>query len=120
MDENATTLDRIHQAAKAEFLEKGYKDASLTKIAAELHQSVSSLSKLIRKKTGCTFKELLARKRFAQSMLLLADTDLSVGDIADSVGYEGTGYFFRRFKALYKTTPLKYRRTHRAGDQIKI
>ena len=32
MDENATTLDRIHQAAKAEFLEKGYKDASLRNI----------------------------------------------------------------------------------------
>jgi AcrR family transcriptional regulator len=32
VDENVTTLDRIHQAAKAEFLEKGYKDASLRNI----------------------------------------------------------------------------------------
>lgn len=30
--ENLTTLERIHQAAKAEFLEKGYKDASLRNI----------------------------------------------------------------------------------------
>ena len=29
---NLTTLERIHQAAKAEFLEKGYKDASLRNI----------------------------------------------------------------------------------------
>lgn len=32
IDENLTTLARIHQAAKAEFLEKGYKDASLRNI----------------------------------------------------------------------------------------
>ena len=32
IDENLTTLERIHQAAKAEFLEKGYKDASLRNI----------------------------------------------------------------------------------------
>ncbi|MFR2278951.1 MAG: TetR/AcrR family transcriptional regulator, partial [Lachnospiraceae bacterium] len=29
---NGTTLENIHQAAKAEFLEKGYKDASLRNI----------------------------------------------------------------------------------------
>ena len=32
IDGNRTTLERIHQAAKAEFLEKGYKDASLRNI----------------------------------------------------------------------------------------
>ena len=30
--ESQTTLERIHRAAKAEFLEKGYKDASLRNI----------------------------------------------------------------------------------------
>ena len=29
---NGTTLENIHRAAKAEFLEKGYKDASLRNI----------------------------------------------------------------------------------------
>lgn len=102
------------------YINRSYKDASLTKIAEEMHQSVSSLSKLIRRRTGCTFKELLARKRFAQSMRLLLDTDLAVGEIADCVGYEGTGYFFRRFKQLYNTTPLKYRNLHREGSKIRI
>ncbi|MBS5517422.1 MAG: TetR/AcrR family transcriptional regulator [Clostridiales bacterium] len=32
MDGNLTTVERIHRAAKAEFLEKGYKDASLRSI----------------------------------------------------------------------------------------
>ena len=32
MNRNLTTLERIHLAAKAEFLEKGYKDASLRNI----------------------------------------------------------------------------------------
>lgn len=32
IDENLTTLERIHRTAKAEFLQKGYKDASLRNI----------------------------------------------------------------------------------------
>ena len=32
IDGNRTTLERIHQAARREFLEKGYKDASLRNI----------------------------------------------------------------------------------------
>lgn len=32
MEENLTTLERIHRAARREFLDKGYKDASLRKI----------------------------------------------------------------------------------------
>lgn len=32
IDENLTTLERIHQGAKTEFLEKGYRDASLRTI----------------------------------------------------------------------------------------
>ena len=32
IDENLTTLERIHRAARAEFLQKGYKDASLRNI----------------------------------------------------------------------------------------
>ena len=32
IDGNLTTLERIHRAARAEFLQKGYKDASLRNI----------------------------------------------------------------------------------------
>ena len=40
--ESQTTLERIHRAAKAEFLEKGYKDASLRKMCIrDSHLSVS-------------------------------------------------------------------------------
>ena len=39
---NLTTLERIHQAAKAEFLEKGYKDASLRNIVKSVNMTTGA------------------------------------------------------------------------------
>lgn len=51
------------------------------------------LSKLIKQKTGYTFQELLQHKRFETAAHLLAETDLSVEEIALDVGYENQSYF---------------------------
>ena len=42
IDENLTTLDQIHEAAKAEFLQKGYKDASLRNIVKSLGKTLGA------------------------------------------------------------------------------
>ena len=43
----------------------------------------------------------------AQNMLL--DTDLSVGEIARSVGYDDQLYFSRLFHRYFGTSPREYR-----------
>ena len=67
------------------------------------HQSVSVLSKLIRQKTGYTFKELLQQRKFETAARLLTETDLAVEEIALDVGYENLSYFFRQFKSRYSS-----------------
>ena len=42
MAENLTTLERIHRAAKAEFLRKGYKDASLRNIVKSVDMTTGA------------------------------------------------------------------------------
>ena len=91
------------------YIKSDCKNANLTKIAKDTHQSVSVLSKLIRQKTGDTFKELLQQRRFETAAHLLMETDLAVEEIALDVGYENLSYFFRQFKSRYGVTPRAYR-----------
>ena len=99
--------DRYYHLVLLAENEEGY--ANLTKIAKDTHQSVSVLSKLIRQKTGDTFKELLQQRRFETAAHLLMETDLAVEEIALDVGYENLSYFFRQFKSRYGVTPRAYR-----------
>ena len=92
------------------YINSDCKNASLTRIAEDTHQSITTLSKLIKQKTGYNFKELLQRKRFQMAVHLLCDTKLSIEEIALDVGYENQSYFFRQFKERYGMTPYKYRK----------
>ena len=69
------------------------KNASLTRIAEDTHQSMTALSKLIKQKTGYNFQELLQRKRFQMAVHLLCDIKLSIEEIVLDVGYENQSYF---------------------------
>lgn len=106
--------------AVLDYINSDCKNANLTKIAEDTHQSVTVLSKLIKQKTGHNFQELLQRKRFQTAVHLLLDTDLPIEDIALDVGYENQSYFFRQFKKRYGMTPRQYRIEHKKDIAIRL
>ena len=91
-------------------IEENYKSANLTEIAERMNQSVYQLSRLVKKSTGSTFKELLQQKRFHKAVELLRNTSLPVADVIYSVGYDNTSYFHRMFREKYGTTPKEFRK----------
>ena len=91
------------------YIEEHYPDGSLTEIAGSLHYELSSLSRLIRQKTGKTYTELLQEKRLSQAAWLLRNTDKHVDEIANAVGYENLSYFHRLFAARFGQSPRQYR-----------
>lgn len=90
-------------------IEENYREADLTRLAAEYHVSLSYLSSAVRQATGRTFKDLLREKRLAKAAQLLQETRLPVEDIIAAVGYENTSYFYRRFRESYGVSPKEYR-----------
>ncbi len=86
---------------------------NLSEVARSIPMDVTVLSRLIQKYTGCTFTELLHTARFNRAVTLLRETSLSVTDIATSIGYENTAFFYRRFAQIYGCTPAEYRKQHR-------
>lgn len=106
--------------AVLEYINSDCKNANLSKIAEDTHQSMTVLSKLIKQKTGYKFQELLQRRRFQKAVYLLMETELTVEDIALEVGYENQSYFYWQFQKRYKMTPAKYRKLHKKDKRIPI
>ena len=106
--------------AVLEYINSDCKNANLTKIAEDTHQSMTVLSNLRKQKTGYKFQELLQRRRFQKAVYLLMETELTVEDIALEVGYENQSYFYRQFQKRYEMTPAKYRKLHKKDKRIPI
>lgn len=86
---------------------------SLEKLAKALGYSVSYTGTLIKSVTGESYLELVHRLRCNRARELLKDTDLSVGDIIQTVGYKNESYFRTVFKRQFGNNPLEYRKTER-------
>ncbi|MBS6735956.1 MAG: helix-turn-helix domain-containing protein [Clostridiales bacterium] len=102
------------------YIEENYRTGSLTQLCDMLNQSISGLSRMIRKSTGYTYKELLQRRRFRKAVELLVETELPVNDIVTAVGYENNSYFYRKFRERYQMTPNAYRERYRGSDRVRV
>lgn len=61
---------------------------------------------------GCTIRAFLNKERMDKARTLLLSTDLSIRDIAESVGYKHSGKFTASFKKRYDLTPNQMRKMY--------
>ncbi len=70
-------------------------------------------TKLFRDSIGKTTVDYINCERINRGMILLLETDLSVGEIAEQIGLGSGNYFSKLFKATLGITPLAYRKSAR-------
>jgi len=70
----------------------------------------SAFSRLFKKSIGRTVPEYVNDLRIARACLLLAETDLTVSQIAVDCGFISPAHFQRQFRAHQHCAPLAYRR----------
>lgn len=70
----------------------------------------SYFSQLFHKEAGIPFGDYLEELRIQNAQRLLRDLDLSMSDIADSVGFSNQNYFTKVFKKQTGLVPSQYRR----------
>ena len=81
--------------------------------------SESRFMRYFRSASGMTFVSYLTHIRMNNATRLLRETDLSIGQIAASVGFQDQSYFDRLFKAEFGLTPREYRARHlRTAEQV--
>ncbi|MCL2461250.1 MAG: helix-turn-helix domain-containing protein [Defluviitaleaceae bacterium] len=87
-------------------------DMSLDVIAEHLQMNPSYFSRIFKKETGLNFVEALTAMRLEKARALLATTTIRIADVALSVGYQNSRYFWTLFKKLNGCSPSEYRESH--------
>lgn len=101
----------VQRFALLQFIQDNYKNISLDDVAERFNYTPEYASKLIKKTTGLTFTQILQQVRIEKAQVLLHDTNMTIANIANEVGYENTEHFIRTFKNKMHMTPTEYRRT---------
>ena len=91
------------------YVEENYRDGELSHLAESLHYDLYWLSRMVKKQTGKTYKELVQARRLQQAVYLLKNTDMTVADIGNAIGYDNLSYFHKIFKEKYQMSPKHYR-----------
>lgn len=109
METGGTKYDSEITAAVLSYINGHYKNGTLSELSEQMGYDVYWLSREIRRRTGRTYKELLQEKRMQQAVYLLANSEIPVTDIIESIGYDNTSYFYRKFREKYGMSPKEYR-----------
>ncbi|MEO1768983.1 helix-turn-helix transcriptional regulator [Candidatus Enterococcus ferrettii] len=81
----------------------------LEETAAYFHFHPNYLSALLKEKTGQTFTEIVLQKRLLLAQKNLSQTNLSVQEIVEHLGYKDKAFFYKKFKQVVGMTPRMYR-----------
>ena len=79
-------------------------------VSRGLHMSASGIYKLMHQSFDKTLSEYITERRVESAVKLLENSDLSIEEVAEAVGFTDAAYFSRRFKKLRGISPLKYRK----------
>ena len=85
-------------------------DISLEQLAARFFLSKYYVCRLFKDVTGYTVREYINIHRIQKAKRLLEETDHSISEIAEMVGYASLTHFEQTFKNYMTMSPLKYRK----------
>ena len=107
-DQGAAYSAYVSQAL--DYIDRHYAEPGLSvgEVAASVGVTGDYLSRQFRQVTGIAVQEYVRRFRFARAMELLQG-DLSVGQVAASVGFGSLCHFSREFRKELGVTPSGYR-----------
>lgn len=91
------------------FINEHFKTVSLKQLGQQFGYNKNYISNKLKKETGQSFQTLIDKKRVAAAKQLLAETNYSVTEIAELLGYSSTPSLFRLFTKYCRTTPNEFR-----------
>ena len=89
---------------------------SVEEIAKNSNISKNTLYRGFKKEFGMTVRDYITQKRMETAEKLLKNTDLSIEEIADKVGFSTSAYFGSVFKKSKGISPLKFRKENTSPE----
>ncbi|MFB3168573.1 helix-turn-helix domain-containing protein [Neobacillus sp. 179-C4.2 HS] len=85
-------------------------DLSLDSISGSLNLNSYELSRQFKKETGKNITEYINNRRINEALYILENDNISITDVAFTVGFNDVNYFTKVFKKLKGITPSEYRK----------
>jgi len=113
-DEAPHDLDRVIARAAQRLIESDLANIPpLPALAARVGTHEKRLTRAFRAHTGRTVLEFAREERLSRAQRLLAQTPLSIEDVAHAIGFSGAANFTTAFKERFGSTPAAFRRLSR-------
>lgn len=97
-------FNEVHQ-----YMTTHYKDMTLEDLADYMKFSKDYFNRLIKEITGMTYTEYLQDIRIKKACELLKETNISIREISESIGYSNISHFYDIFRKIHNMTPHEYR-----------
>ncbi len=112
---SADHFDQIIEQAKTLMYENVMNNIDLEELATQLNVSYSWFRKIFRDYTDYPPAKYFMQLKLRRAQYMLANTDISIKEIAFSLGFKSTEHFFSTFKRVTNTTPNSYRKLSVGG-----
>ena len=97
-----------------DYIELHYHESiKLTDVATVVGYTPAYLTDLVKRKTGKTINRWIIKRRLAAAENLLKNSNYSIEQIAQEVGYSHPSHFFRQFRKYVGITPKVWRKAYR-------
>ncbi|WP_414582702.1 helix-turn-helix domain-containing protein [Scytonema sp. PCC 10023] len=105
----------VSQLSKVfDYIEANYhQPINVCDVAQAVGYSATYLTDLMRRRTGDTLHSWIVKRRMVAACSLLLETDQSVEQIAEALGYRYAASFFRQFRQSFGMTPQAWRNASR-------
>ncbi|MDR6880854.1 helix-turn-helix domain-containing protein [Bacillus sp. 3255] len=106
-------FNSISETLKQIIHEQYHTDLTLESCASIMNFSPDYLRQVFRKHIGITFSDYLNAYRLEMAKQMLTETDMTITEVAERLGYKNPQNFIRSFRKTEGTTPGKYREEDR-------
>ena len=101
-------------ASVKRYIDLHFKEAlTLEQLAEDAHMNKYYLSHAFKREYGISPINYMITKRIEESKYLLAETDLSMSQIAQLLGFSSLSYFSQVFRRTQAITPMEYRQSQK-------
>lgn len=91
------------------YIETNYSTVTLKSAASRFGYSPKYFSKMLSEELGQSFTDIKHDICMKQAAFLLSNSELSISDVASSVGFVNYSFFYSLFKKKFGMTPAKFR-----------
>lgn len=92
------------------YINDNYREKHSLKILAQRYNmNTSYLGQIFAKEVGCSFSDYINKVKNEKAKEMLLNTNMKINDIAKSIGFDDTSYFYKKFKSYFGISPHEMR-----------